>query len=414
MKGVFSWVVRSAITIVAIFLAVQSICFARADWVATHPPPEGIYRALEIAPSDSALLLRVALARSQSGDMSSSADQWLQRAAEANPLSPDIRMALGLREEFRGHTSQAERDFVRATEVDRTFKPVWTLINFYARSGQPDKTWPLIQRAFTLDPLAFSPTPIFDLCWNQGSDPARIAALLPEQGAIPVQYLFYLLATKRTDEAIRFWPKALAAVGTNNTSSDAQALIQYPDFLIGANRVTEAVRGWNDLVDRKIIASGRLDPASGASIADPDFSFPFLDHSFGWRPGTASGWFLIKGTAALHFEFDGNEPESSSVLLTTLAPLTPAQVYRLVWNADGTRLNATNDPGFELRITQEPGETPTPCIPLLKAGGPGECAFTSGPSAHYARLELRYGRALGAVRAQGTLQLSRVKLDFGS
>lgn len=411
MRSVFSSAVRLLIVAVCGFLTLQSIRIARADWLAAHPPSDGIYKALNLVPEDAALLLRAALAQSDSGDMSPRVDRQLLRAAAANPLNADVPMALGLREEFRGHTAAAERYLEQAAELDHTFKPAWTLINFYARNGQPDKTWPLIARALALDPFAFNPTPIFDLCWNQSGDARKIAEFVPQHGAVPVQYLIYLLTTRRTDAAIDFWPRALAAGTVDVASPEAQALVQYPDFLIAANRVPQAVRGWNDLVAKKIVASGRLNPSTGISIADPNFNSPLLNHSFGWRAGAEKGLFVETNPSLLRFEFDGNEPESSSVLLTTLVPLLPGKAYRLVWKSDGSGLSAPRDPGFVFRITQEPGESATDCPPLLVAGDNGACAFTTRPGAGYARLELRYARALGTTRVQGSLKIISVRVE---
>jgi tetratricopeptide (TPR) repeat protein len=413
---VFSGLVRVVVVAVCGFLTIQTIRIARADWLATHPPPAGtdkagIDKALDLVPEDAALLLRAALAQSDSGDMSPAVDRRLLRAAAANPLNADIPMALGLREEFRGHPADAERYLKHAAELDHTFKPAWTLINFYARNGQPDKTWPLIARALALNPFGFNPAPIFDLCWSQGGDEKKITALMPTQGMVPVEYLIYLLTTKRTDAAIDFWPATLAAGAVNLASSEAQVLAQYPDFLIAANRIPEAVRGWNDLVAKKIIASGRLDRSAGMFIADPNFDFPLLNHSFAWRTGAETGLFVESNPSLLRFQFDGNEPESSFVLLTTLVPLLPGKAYRLVWKSDGSGLSAPRDPGFGFRITWEPGESTTECPPLLVAGDEGACAFTTLPGAGYARLELRYARALGTTRVQGSLGMISVRVE---
>ncbi len=411
MRSVFSWAVRLLIVAVCGLLTVQTIRIARADWLAAHPPADGIDKALALVPEDAALLLRKALAQSDSGDMSAAVDQQLLRAGAANPLNADIPMALGLREEFRGHISEAERYLEHAAELDHTFKPAWTLINFYARNNQPDRTWPLISRALALEPVGVNPKPIFDLAWNQASDERKIAALIPSQGTIPVEYLIYLLTTKRTDAAIDFWPRALAAGAVNVASPEAQALVQYPDFLIAANRIPGAVRGWNDLVAKKVIASNRLDPAAGIFIGDPNFDFPLLNHSFGWRAGMEKGLFVESNPSRLRFEFDGNESESSAVLLSTLVPLLPGKAYRLIWKSDGSGLSAPRDPGFDFRIIQEPGENVTECPPLLVAGDDGACSFMSLPDAGYASLELRYARSLGTTRVRGSLGMISVRVE---
>ncbi len=211
----------------------------------------------------------------------------------------------------------------------------------------------------------------------------------------------------------KLWPRALEAVDPANPDH-VGTVILFTEFLPQMNRVTDAVRVWNQLVDRRIIDSGKLDPAAGASIADPDFSFPVFERGFGWRvthdtAGIAAG----KDLSSLRFDFDGNEPEAS-VLLTTLAPLIPAKAYRLSWKTDTSRLSSRRDAGFVLQVIQEPGNVATECQPMLQSGEDGACQFTSRPDADWAQINVIYRRAVGTIRVQGTFQIDALKLGFGS
>ena len=157
------------------FAAWRSIRIAVADWIASAGTSEALERALHFAPDRGDLLARVALYRNDSGDPSAllgdpqTVDEDLQRAARLNPLNSSLLMTLGLLEEFRGNSAKAESYLVHAAEIDHQFKPAWTLANYYFRTNQPDKGWPMIQRVLDLDPLDFNPTPVFDLCWQQVS-----------------------------------------------------------------------------------------------------------------------------------------------------------------------------------------------------------------------------------------------------
>jgi len=106
-------------------------------------------------------------------------DDDLRRAASMDPFNSVLLMTLGLRAEFRGSAAEAENDLVRAAELDHQFKPAWTIVNYYYRSGQKEKGWPFIQRMLALDPLGFDPVPVFELCWLESSDAPRIQSLLP-------------------------------------------------------------------------------------------------------------------------------------------------------------------------------------------------------------------------------------------
>jgi tetratricopeptide (TPR) repeat protein len=396
------------------FATWQSIRIAVADWVASAGTLDALERATRFAPDDGRLLARVAIIRSDTGDPASSVDEDLRRAAQLNPLDSTMLMALGLREEFRGNSAKAEGYLVRAADIDHQFKPGWTLANYYFRADQPDKSWPMIQRILNLEPLGFDPTPVFELCWRQTTDNGKIVSLIPKRGHRPIQYLAFLIRTKRTDTALEVWPEALAAADGAD-AFDVGTLTGFVDFLAGADRI-EAVTVWNQLVDRGMIHSGHLDPAKGVSIADPDFRFPPMAKAFDWRvaevPGVSVGGFA----GSLRFEINGDEPQSFQIL-SLFAPVLPGTRYRLGWKSDGSALNAPQDPGFSFQIVQQPGDVVTQCPPLLVSGNSSACDFvtlaeSTRGAIERARIDLRYTRAQGTTRVSGALQLSTVRLEL--
>ncbi len=404
----FGWAIRILVVAVCGFATVESIRWAAADWLASTGKPEEFERATRIDPNDEEVLARSAIFRSNSGDFSPVVDKELHRATSLNPLDSDVLIALGLREELRGNDAQAESWLTRAAAVDHQFKPAWTLANYYYRANRPDKFWPMIERCLRLEPFGFDPTPVFDLAWNETGDSKKILDLIPKGGSRPVQYLNYLINTGRVDAAFEIWPAALAAARSAVPPSGA-ALTGFPDFLEQKDRIPEAVRAWNQLVEAGVIASGRLDPEAGHSIADPDLHFPPLEKVFGWRASSDTGVAASAAAGSIRFEFDGNEPESVR-LLYTMAPVLPDRRYRLVWTSDGTGLKLPADPGFAFRIVQGPGDTATQC-PLL---GGAACAFSVLPGTRDARIELNYRRALGTTRAEGVLRITSVRLEFVS
>lgn len=412
MNAVWGWIVRALLIIVCVFLTAWSVRMAAADLRAQRNGIEGIEAAIKLEPGDSVLLARAALMKNDGGDLSPAVDRDFRHAAEADPLNADLPMALGLREEFRGDMAGAERDLVRATEIDHTFKPAWTLANFYVRNNQADKSWPLIRRALNLNPLAFDPTPVFDLCWNQTNDSKKILDLMPASGVVPLQYLYYLGIRKRFDAAMEYWPHAFAAADPADPGH-VEVLNAFTESLIQADRTANAVQVWNQLIDRGIVASGKLDPAAGVSIANPDFSFPLNERGFSWRATHDAGVSVSATASSLRFEFDGNEAESI-LLLSTVAPLVPGREYRAVWKTDASHLSSPRDAGFLLQIVQEPGNVASECQPILESGDSGVCRFTSRPDAASAHINFLYKRALGTTRVQGAIEIARFRLEFGS
>jgi tetratricopeptide (TPR) repeat protein len=417
------------------FAAWRSVRIAVADWVASAGTVDALERATRFAPDDPRLLARMAIARSDNGDPSPDVDEGLRRAAQASPLDSGVLMALGLREEFRGNNAKAEGYLVRAAEIDHQFKPAWTLANYYFRNDQSNKGWPMIQRILNLEPLGFDTAPVFELCWRQSANDqkgtaGKIFSLIPKRGHRPVQYLAFLIGTKRTDTALDVWPEALAAADAAD-ASDVATLTRFVDFLGGSDRMREAVTVWNRLVDRGMIHSGRLDPAQGISIADPDFQFPPMAMAFDWLlaevPGVSVSGFTGSGlTGSLRFEIDGDEPQSFQIL-SVFAPVLSASRYRLDWKSDGSALNAPQDPGFSFQIVQQPGDVVTQCPPLLASGKSSACDFVTptqttpgrGTSEQVtseqikrARIDLRYTRAQGTTRVSGTLRLFTVRLEL--
>jgi tetratricopeptide (TPR) repeat protein len=406
------------------FAAWHSIRVARVDWLANAGTLDKLEQAIRLEPDDPVLLARAAVYRSDNEDPSPGVDEDLRRAARMNPFDSAVLMTLGLREEFRGNSAKAESFLVRAAEIDHQFKPAWTLANYYYRAGQPDKSWPMIRRILNLDPLGFDTAPVFELCWRQAAGNTvgfsrTILGLIPGSGNLPIQYLYFLIATHRTEAALDAWPEALAAADPAD-SSDTQTLIGFADFLAGGDRLSEAVTIWNQLVERGIIHSGRLDPVRGVSVADPDFRFTSLSKAFGWRVADVPGVFASGFSGSVRFEITGDEDQSVQ-LLSVFAPVLSAARYRLRWKSDGSSLTSPQDPGFKFLITQKqigqaPGEVVTECPPLLSPDKRETCDFTSAGTKpaqiEQARIDLRYTRAPGTTRVSGVLQLFDVHLEL--
>jgi hypothetical protein len=336
-----------------------------------------------------------------------------------------VLMTLGLREEFRGNSAEAESYLVRAAEIDHQFKPAWTLANYYYRTGQPNKGWPMIQRIMSLEPLGFDTEPVFELCWreasgNQVSFSRKILSLITKGGHKPIEYLAFLIGTHRTDAALDAFPVALAAADSAN-ASDIGTLTAFAELLAGADRLQEAVSVWNQLGDHGFIHSGHLDPAKGISIADPDFNFAPLARAFGWRVADIPGVFTSGFSGSVRFEINGDEPQSAQIL-SVFAPVLSATGYHLRWKCDGSSLSSPRDPGFSFVITQkqttqQPGEVVTQCPPLLSPGGPDACYFVTPAGSRpgqieQAQIDLKYARAPGTTRVSGALQLFTVHLEL--
>ncbi len=117
------------------------------------------------------------------------------------------------------------------------------------------------------------PRPVFDLCWNETGDSKKILDLIPTRGDVALQYLSYLMSTKRTDAALEVVAAGAGCGGPARSRFIVEVTIRFVEFLERANRVADAVNVWNQLVDRKIVVSGRLDPAAGSFHCGSGFRF---------------------------------------------------------------------------------------------------------------------------------------------
>ncbi len=379
---------------------------AWADWLAESGPPEALARAAALEPREARLRAMNAIVRSDNGDSSGAVDDDLRQASELNPFDSTVLMTLGLRAEFRRDLVVAEAYYTRAADVDRQFKPAWTLANFYARSHQPEKVWPMLRRCLQLDPLGFDPAPVFDLAWEYSNDRDKILDLMPRRRPRLIEYLSYLIRTERVDAATEVWPLALAVA---NPVEDAAALTPFPGLLVKHEHVAEAVKAWNTLVDANVVSASKLNPAVGASVADPEFNLPSPEGVFSWIASNPDGVFMRKLSPGLRIELDGNEPETVT-LLSLVVPVIPGRAYKMRPAIDASGLTLPDDAGFQLRIVQTAAATtPVAVCPLLTHT---PCVF-SAPS-NVIRIDLIYSRAPGTVRAKGSLTLTKALLEFAS
>jgi tetratricopeptide (TPR) repeat protein len=398
-----------------------SVRIAVADLAASDKTMEGFSRAMRIAPNDPELRMQEALFRSDNddGENSLSVDEDLRLASRLNPYDSNLLMTLGVREEFRGDNTTAEAYLKRAVEVDRQFKPGWTLANFYSRTGQPEKSRPLIKHVLGLEPLGFDPDPVFALCWEEAGagdeveTSRKILELIPAAGTRRVQYLSFLMKTKRADAALELWPQALQVFDAKD-AGEVSVVMEFNDFLIRQNRIPDAVKVWNELAGRGVVQGEHLSLAKGVSVADPEFQFPLDGRGFHWRLNETPGVFPGKVASGLRLEISGNQPESLTAL-SVIAPVVAGKAYRLRWKIDGSALNSPRDPGFAFQVMDgASAETVAMQCGSMLAAGVATCDFVGPRDSGAVQIRLRYSRAPGTVRASGVLELSSVRLEPGT
>lgn len=409
MNRVTDVIVRATVVLISAFAVWKSAQLARADLAWSDGTTAGLHRAVEILPHSADMAARLVLRRVDDGEDGPDLDHALSAASQLNPLNAELLMVRALRLEQAGDQARAHQLLIEAAKVDHQFKPAWTLANFSLRSGLMEEFWPMIRRCLELEPFGFEPNAVFDLAWRVASDAKQIQVLIPSRSPKTLRYLSYLSASGRTEAAIALWPAALESID-RSLKGDVALAQEFPGFLVNKGQVPAALRAWNQLVDRSVLRSGRIEPANGTLLADPEFSFDRNAGVFSWQVPDANGVFPAPDYSALRFELDGNQNQSL-VLAQTTALVLPGRKHKLSWKADGTRLNLASDAGFALQVLGTDGRALVECPALLDNHGAGSCLYTAKAQDQTVRVALNYTRAQGTTRAAGTLELSSVKLE---
>jgi hypothetical protein len=349
------YILRVTAVLVLLAAAGWSVLLAGADAAFREGTPEGVARAMERMPNNTAYLALGALQAEYDGRDSTA---LLERIVELNPTASAPRIRLGLAAEQRGDIAKAERLLSEAFAVDRQFEPRWTLANFYLRQGRADEFWTWIRSALELS--YGDRRTAFDLCWRMSADAGEILArAIPNREDVAADYLLYVMDR----------PQALAGAAKKVHRQDL--LLAATNALLDANRYADAVEVWRQ--------TGRAAPDG---VTGPDFVPPQTGQGFDWRWSAQIG---VRHRSPARIELSGEQPESVELLRQYVGGLRPGARYRLQWKT------SVEVPGVGWRVNGEP-------VTEFRA------------SSEVALLSLWYRRPLGEVRAEVAFGVSEVKL----
>ena len=325
------------------------------------------------------------------------AGEALRGALSTDPRASAVWIELGLRAERSGDWREAAGDLAQATQVDRQYLPAWTLANYSFRRGDVAVFWPAAARAAALayDDLR----PLLELCDRMEPDAGIALARLGPSARLERAYLDLLIGKNRLEAAQDVARLLLARPGPENTAR----LTDFTDRLIAAGREAQALEIWNGLGRSAI-----LDPAHGAALTNGDFATAPSGAGFDWRltapPGVLTRW----DPSTLRFSFSGSEPEDCA-LLEQWAPLAVRR-YRLGFEYQTAGMPQPT--GLRWAITPRDGAGyRSQGFDSAPTWQEGRWSFASG-QAGLARVRLLYRREPGTTRAEGRLELRRVRLEM--
>ena len=390
---------------------VVSVRLSMADALARRPGLPSVTRAVELAPGSARYLLRQAalLEREPVAGGETAVGHVLERATSVEPLLAEPWMQLALFEEMHGQSGQAERALRHAAEIDHTFKPAWTLANFYARHAAGDPFWTSARHCLQLsEPMAYAPEPVFDLCWRVSDDPAEILRrAVPPSPWVRASYVAYLAESKRAVPALDAW-RTLDRATQAAPAGPSPALC---DLLLASGEVKRAVEVWNGYAGTRF--GQLLDPQQGRSLTGGNLDREPTGRGFDWTLPRSNGIHnrYLADEKEVRIDFDGDQPENAE-LLTQNIPVVPGARYRLRFQYQTTGIAPGSD------IAWAPVDAATNVVGKSTCGSlasaepvAGECEFQAGPAQDLVRLALRYSRTLGTLRARGTLRISQVRLE---
>ena len=137
-----------------------------------------------------------------------------------------------------------------------------------------------------------------------------------------------------------------------------------------------------------------------SGIFNGDFAKAPLNHGFDWRLIESTGVTHVNLDPGHRISFSGRQPESCALLRQTVM-LVAGKQYRLQWEA---RTAGIKSPSGLLWQGMAPPHTIFPSAEWTT----GETIFTAPEN--FNLLELSYQRPVGESRAEGSVELRRVRL----
>jgi len=377
---------------------------AAADQKARLVTVQGLEQAIAWSPRQSLNYVRLSALLSDADPKR--AAELLQSAVVLNYLDSRSWIDLALRRELSGNLLSAERDLLRAAEVDRQYLPRWSLANYYFRHSDNARFWPWAQRAATM--VYDDPRPLFRLCDEVDGNQNLIERLALRNPDLRTGYLNYVLAKNRSE----LIPAVAHRILTDGRESDVPALLAACDRLLELPMVDQALQLWNGLAKARLISYSPLSLADGGAITNGDFASELTSHGFDWHAPDVGGVSVVREDSAggIRLIFTGSQPEACSPLSQFIAVQGNTH-YELEYRYNTSGI--ANGAGLTWNVDYadvKGAPTTLAAIPSNEMGNPRVFSFGTPAGCHLMRLMLAYRRAPGTTRIEGRMVLRQVRL----
>ena len=385
---------------------VWSLRLGYADHLFHTGTPEGVKRAVELAPGNARHQARWAAILEDSGQDVAAARRALEAALALNPRDSASWMALGLAAERDGELQKAEKCLLEAARVDRQYDPRWTLVNFYFRTSDWENFWLWAREAAAI-PYRDSAA-LFRLCWRATEDPEMILNRAIPEPAL-ARYLSFLL----DDAHVEALEAAAQKVAARAGREDLPVLLASCDRLLEAHQFPAALGIWTILCRRQLVPCQPLEPQRGPSLTNGDFRTPALSSGFDWRLHAPEGVSITRSESppAMRWILSGRQPESCP-LLSQYIPLLPDKQYRFRFRYWTSGIAPDTGLRWQIFDAATGAELAGRSSHLSSEKQiEQEVAFSTPVETRVVRLALTYQRASGTTRLEGSIFLSHASLE---
>ncbi len=264
-----------------------------------------------------------------------------EHAAALAPRRAEYWAQLGGAYEWAGRAADARRAYARAQrQAPNSPQLNWQVGNFYLRAGDLDAAFEAFRRTLVHAPELRRA--VFALVWQAADGDLIRARLLPRQAEVLLDYLDFLAATDRSEEAEQIWASLLSL----GESFSPRRAYPYLDLLLRARRAAALRAAWDALYS--------FTAPPGEHITNGSFEQDIWNAGLDWRVYRSEGARVTietgaarNGHRALVIRFEGARNIHFSQVLQYVV-VEPDTRYRLTAWVQGQGLTTDRGPHLEI------------------------------------------------------------------
>ena len=391
------------VSVAVLLLGVAAVSrLAWADYLSSSSSLADRRRATEMFPGNAEYDIRlIVLEERDKKDIHAS----LLRSVQANRWDASMWMVLGTDSQVHSHYAEAEKEYLEATHLSRTFAPRFALAKCYCEAGDRQQCADWLRQALKVPANDLSNG--FALARQLGIPSTEVLSLIPANEQTAVSYLAFLGAEQDltgaqpvADLVLRRYPAA-----------GKKALLDYSLQLASGSRAQteQAVALWNGMVSAGLLADEKIYPAVPPRVINGDFTESPTGNAFDWRVGNDQGITYQRLGNSLQILFDGSEPESSNLLWQMLS-VKPGASYELAYEYEGSGLNTPSGLSWHVYDSVTMAEITKQSPFLSGAENQQKLVFQVPATCRFPELVLSYVRQTGTERINGSIMLKHVNI----